>query len=262
MARVEAGLFMIEVDYTSTSHAWIEPQKSSPFELGLDWTVALDKQGNLAAGTSTGGLTNKRFGRVGDTPIIGAGNYADNETCAVSGTGQGEFFMRLMIAGDVVLPGSLHEEDEGTVTQVEGRVMNVSARVSGHVVNRTRLRGVASAEWRRSPEQRVAGWVDAQVAPYVGSLPWSRVPGPPPAARTERRRGGHPRAHQGRGQADRAAGPSAGLTRGGLRCRSRGAARPRRAPGGARGRAPHAPGAGRTSSSPRPRRDRSRARPS
>jgi len=45
MARVEAGLFMIEVDYTSTSHAWIEPQKSSPFELGLDWTVALDKQG-------------------------------------------------------------------------------------------------------------------------------------------------------------------------------------------------------------------------
>jgi len=45
MARVEAGLFMIEVDYTSTTHAWIEPQKSSPFELGLDWTVALDKQG-------------------------------------------------------------------------------------------------------------------------------------------------------------------------------------------------------------------------
>src|SRR5512133_2811518 len=45
MARVEAGLFMIEVDYTSTSHAWIEPQKSSPFELGLDWTVALDKKG-------------------------------------------------------------------------------------------------------------------------------------------------------------------------------------------------------------------------
>jgi aminomethyltransferase len=45
MARVEAGLFMIEVDYTSTSHAWIEPQKSSPFELGLDWTVALDKPG-------------------------------------------------------------------------------------------------------------------------------------------------------------------------------------------------------------------------
>ncbi len=45
MARVEAGLFMIEVDYTSTSHAWIEAQKSSPFELGLDWTVSLDKQG-------------------------------------------------------------------------------------------------------------------------------------------------------------------------------------------------------------------------
>ena len=63
--------------------------------------VALDRFGDLAAGTSTGGLTNKRFGRVGDTPIIGAGNYADNETCAVSGTGQGEYFMRLMIAADV-----------------------------------------------------------------------------------------------------------------------------------------------------------------
>jgi beta-aspartyl-peptidase (threonine type) len=63
--------------------------------------VALDHFGDLAAGTSSGGLTNKRFGRVGDTPIIGAGNYADNETCAVSGTGQGEYFMRLMIAADV-----------------------------------------------------------------------------------------------------------------------------------------------------------------
>lgn len=63
--------------------------------------VALDRQGNLAAGTSTGGLTNKRFGRVGDTPIIGAGNYAENATCAVSCTGQGEFFIRMTIAGDI-----------------------------------------------------------------------------------------------------------------------------------------------------------------
>jgi L-asparaginase / beta-aspartyl-peptidase len=56
--------------------------------------VVLDKHGNLAAGTSTGGLTNKRWGRIGDTPIIGAGNYADNATCAVSGTGVGEHFIR------------------------------------------------------------------------------------------------------------------------------------------------------------------------
>ena len=60
--------------------------------------VVLDRQGNLAAGTSTGGLTNKRFGRVGDSPIIGAGTYADNAACAVSCTGTGEHFIRNVIA--------------------------------------------------------------------------------------------------------------------------------------------------------------------
>jgi len=63
--------------------------------------VALDKQGNIAAGTSTGGMTNKRYGRIGDSPIIGAGNYADNATCAVSGTGHGEYFIRSVAGHDV-----------------------------------------------------------------------------------------------------------------------------------------------------------------
>lgn len=63
--------------------------------------VALDSFGNLAAGTSTGGMTNKRYGRVGDSPIIGAGTYANNQTCAVSGTGWGEFFIRLNVAHDI-----------------------------------------------------------------------------------------------------------------------------------------------------------------
>jgi L-asparaginase / beta-aspartyl-peptidase len=68
---------------------------------GTVGAVALDKYGNLAAGTSTGGMTNKRFGRVGDSPIIGAGTYADNRTCAVSATGHGEYFMRAVVAYDV-----------------------------------------------------------------------------------------------------------------------------------------------------------------
>jgi beta-aspartyl-peptidase (threonine type) len=68
---------------------------------GTVGAVALDRAGNLAAATSTGGMTNKRFGRVGDSPIIGAGTYADNETCAVSATGHGEYFMRGVVAYDV-----------------------------------------------------------------------------------------------------------------------------------------------------------------
>lgn len=69
--------------------------------IGTVGAVALDQHGNLAAGTSTGGMVNKKFGRVGDSPIIGAGNYADNQTCAVSGTGHGEFFIRAVVAHDI-----------------------------------------------------------------------------------------------------------------------------------------------------------------
>jgi beta-aspartyl-peptidase (threonine type) len=68
---------------------------------GTVGAVALDRAGNLAAATSTGGMTNKRHGRVGDSPIIGAGTYANNETCAVSATGSGEFFIRSVVAHDI-----------------------------------------------------------------------------------------------------------------------------------------------------------------
>lgn len=70
-------------------------------KMGTVGAVALDKNGNLAAGTSTGGMTNKRYGRIGDSPIIGAGNYANNATCAISGTGHGEYYIRGVVAYDV-----------------------------------------------------------------------------------------------------------------------------------------------------------------
>ena len=73
--------------------------KDSKF--GTVGCAALDKNGNLAAGTSTGGMTNKRWNRIGDAPIIGAGTYANNATCAVSSTGWGEFFIRGMVAHDI-----------------------------------------------------------------------------------------------------------------------------------------------------------------
>lgn len=68
---------------------------------GTVGAAALDKHGNLAAGTSTGGMTNKRWNRIGDAPIIGAGTYANNATCAVSSTGWGEFFIRAVVAHDI-----------------------------------------------------------------------------------------------------------------------------------------------------------------
>jgi L-asparaginase / beta-aspartyl-peptidase len=70
-------------------------------KLGTVGAVALDKDGNLAAGTSTGGTMNKMYGRIGDSPVIGAGNYANNNTCAVSATGHGEFFIRHVVAHDI-----------------------------------------------------------------------------------------------------------------------------------------------------------------
>jgi len=75
--------------------------ESSDHWLSTVGAVALDQEGNLAAATSTGGTTNKRWGRVGDSPIIGAGTFADNRSCAVSATGDGEYFIRAAVAKDI-----------------------------------------------------------------------------------------------------------------------------------------------------------------
>ncbi len=84
-----------------TSAAWEIAKSEDETRFGTVGAVALDSQGNLAAATSTGGMTNKRFGRVGDSPIIGAGTWADNDSCAVSATGDGEYFIRLAVARDI-----------------------------------------------------------------------------------------------------------------------------------------------------------------
>ena len=69
--------------------------------MGTVGVVALDAYGNIAAGTSTGGMTNKKPGRIGDSPIIGAGTWAENGVCGVSGTGHGEYFIRLNVAKEI-----------------------------------------------------------------------------------------------------------------------------------------------------------------
>lgn len=120
----EIGMETEEDEYFFTEHRWLQLQdaiaqsrvqldhagSTGPLSLaavglqkpiGTVGAVACDSDGNLASATSTGGMTNKKYGRVGDTPIIGAGTYAENSTCAVSCTGHGEFFMRGVSAYDV-----------------------------------------------------------------------------------------------------------------------------------------------------------------
>ncbi|WP_288372228.1 isoaspartyl peptidase/L-asparaginase [uncultured Algoriphagus sp.] len=95
-----------ETEKTQLDHSsLLEMELQDPFfkdrKFGTVGAVALDKNGNIAAATSTGGMTNKRYGRVGDVPIIGAGTYADNATCAVSATGHGEFFIRTVVGHEI-----------------------------------------------------------------------------------------------------------------------------------------------------------------
>ncbi|MEE9166411.1 MAG: isoaspartyl peptidase/L-asparaginase [Candidatus Neomarinimicrobiota bacterium] len=112
----EQGIELVPRDYFYTEKRWKQWQGSKKKKsdkpsssmlhvtsppVGTVGATALDKNGNLAAATSTGGLTNKKFGRVGDSPLIGAGTYADNGSCAVSGTGHGEYFMRFLVAYDI-----------------------------------------------------------------------------------------------------------------------------------------------------------------
>lgn len=100
----EFGLEKVENSYFKTQENVDEYNKSKVVEKSKHGTVgcvAIDKKGNLAAGTSTGGLSGKKFGRVGDSPIIGAGTYANNKTCAISSTGQGEYFIKNVVAYDI-----------------------------------------------------------------------------------------------------------------------------------------------------------------
>lgn len=104
------GIELVPRSYFFTERRWNQLERArkgdrlSAADLGYYGTVgavARDQQGNLAAATSTGGMTNKRWGRVGDSPVIGAGNYADNRSCAVSATGSGEYFIRSVLAHEI-----------------------------------------------------------------------------------------------------------------------------------------------------------------
>ncbi len=109
----EQGLMLVEPEYFRTDARWQQLQRAlendrveldhggGQDKFGTVGAVAVDQRGHIAAATSTGGMTNKRWGRIGDSPVIGAGTYADDETCGVSATGHGEFFIREAAAHSV-----------------------------------------------------------------------------------------------------------------------------------------------------------------
>jgi beta-aspartyl-peptidase (threonine type) len=109
---LEQGMALVPGSYFFTERRWQQLEDAQKAErtasltedigyFGTVGAVARDRSGNLAAATSTGGMTNKRWGRIGDSPIIGAGTYADNATCAVSATGSGEYFIRAVVAHEI-----------------------------------------------------------------------------------------------------------------------------------------------------------------
>lgn len=115
------------LEIKDTDHIQLDHSVNKDHKYGTVGAVACDKNGNLAAATSTGGMTNKRFGRIGDSPVIGSGNYANNRTCAVSCTGSGEFFIRGVVAYDVACLIE-HKEmklEEATTEVINKRIVEI-----------------------------------------------------------------------------------------------------------------------------------------
>jgi len=161
---LELGLEPVTQDYYYTQPRWDALQRAITGEAassggGTVGVAALDREGNLAAGTSTGGLTDKRFGRIGDSPIIGAGTYADNRTCAVSATGKGEEFIRHNVAarisgliehGGMTLQEAAEQVVNGRLVPGDGGVIGVSRDGAIAMVFNTRgmYRGAANSAGR------------------------------------------------------------------------------------------------------------------
>lgn len=131
----EVGLEIVDPAWFYTEKRFESYQRAKEKEKhGTVGCVALDQAGNLCAGTSTGGMTNKKYGRIGDSPIIGAGTYANNATCGVSATGHGEFFIRWTVAHQisVLMEYKGYEVEKAAREVVENQLVEVGG--SGGVV--------------------------------------------------------------------------------------------------------------------------------
>ena len=154
------------------AHADIETAK----HFGTVGAVALDRQGHLAAGTSTGGMTNKRYGRVGDAPIIGAGTYADGG-CAVSGTGWGEFYIRAVAAHDICARMAYLKE---TPKQAGEAVINKIIPKLGGDGGAIVLGADGAIATPFNTEGMYRGWIGADGVPHVALYSDETLPNHPP----------------------------------------------------------------------------------
>ncbi len=160
--------------HTDLGHPDLEPAK----HFGTVGAVALDRQGHLAAGTSTGGMTNKRYGRVGDSPIIGAGTYAD-AGCAVSGTGWGEFYIRAAAAHDICARMAYLKE---TPQQAGETVINQIIPKLGGDGGAIVLGADGAIGTPFNTEGMYRGWIGADGVPHVALYSDEMLPSHPPAA--------------------------------------------------------------------------------
>ncbi|MCA1734157.1 MAG: isoaspartyl peptidase/L-asparaginase [Acidobacteria bacterium] len=147
-------------------------------KFGTVGAVALDRQGNLAAGTSTGGRTNKRWNRVGDSPIIGAGTWADNQTCAVSGTGHGEFFMRWVVGYDIA---ALMEYRGLSVKEASELVINGKLKEAGGEAGVIALDSRGNFAMPFNSAGMYRGYVRSDGIPRVAIYGEDEKPATPPA---------------------------------------------------------------------------------
>jgi beta-aspartyl-peptidase (threonine type) len=160
------GLEIVDPSYFWTEHRWkaLQRELTKDDKKGTVGAVAVDKAGNLAAGTSTGGMTNKQYGRVGDAPIIGAGTIADNESVAVSATGHGEFFIRWTVASDIA---ALVKYRGMTVAAAADEVINKKLKAVGGEGGVIALDAKGNFATPFNSEGMYRGWIGPDGTPHV-----------------------------------------------------------------------------------------------
>jgi beta-aspartyl-peptidase (threonine type) len=176
----EQGIELVDPSYFRTDKRWKALQKALDEEknaqaantsmvlpgkayFGTVGALALDAQGRLAAGTSTGGMTNKRYGRVGDSPIIGAGTWADTR-CAVSGTGWGEFYIRAAAAHEICARVRLAGLP---LSRAADEVINIDVPKAGGDGGAIALGADGSVAFPFNTPGMARGWIGADGVPHV-----------------------------------------------------------------------------------------------